>query len=395
MKITAVKTYKLSVPTGQEIDDSKTGQMHRSSTKTWLLLKLETDVGIDGWGDATGEWLVPMAEATLHDWIPLLLDRNPVEVVALTEDVAARSPWKGGPVFGTALAAVNMALYDITGKAWKVPVHTLLGGKRRDRIRCYSNGGNYTDPAKAVESALKNKARGWAGTKGNPLEGRTWPMDMAAVEVSSDCVQAVREAVGDDHEILLDAHGSPIPELSIALAQRIARFRPLFFEEPVKVGSVDALAEVSRQSPIPIATGEKLFTVEAFRPLIDRRACAVLQPDVTHCFGITTMLEIARLAEYQQMLMAPHNTCSPVGHAATLQADAVMNNFLIQEVTGVYFQCYDRYADHDWVVADGHLNVSDRPGLGIEVKEVDIAAMPYQRMPYRQYHHEDGSWKGW
>ena len=395
MKITTAKTYKFSVPTGQEIRDEKTGHLHCSTSKAWLLLKLETDVGIDGWGDASGEWLVPMAEATLHDWIPLLLERNPLEVVALTEDVVRRSPWPGGAVFGTAAAAVNMALYDIAGKAWKVPVHTLLGGKRRNRIRCYSNGGNYRDPAKAVESALKLKERGWAGTKGNPMEGRSWPMDMQAVENTAACMQAVRDAVGEDHDILLDAHGSPTPELSIALARRVAPIRPLFYEEPVKVGSVEALADVARESDIPIATGEKLVTVDSFRPLIDRRACAVLQPDVTRCFGITTLLEIARWAEHQQMLMAPHNVCSPVGHAATLQADAVINNFLIQEVTGIYFEQYHRYADHDWVLENGHLNVSERPGLGIEVKEADIATMPYERMPYRQYRHDDGSWKGW
>ena len=102
--------------------------------------------------------------------------------------------------------------------------------------------------------------------------------------------------MGPDFDILLDAHGSPTPELSIEFAQRVAPFKPLFLEEPVKVGSLEALMEVTRKSPIPIATGEKLFTIGDFKPLIDKRACAALQPDVTHCFGITTLVDIAKLA---------------------------------------------------------------------------------------------------
>ena len=237
--------------------------------------------------------------------------------------------------------------------------------------------------------------RGFAGIKGNPLETRTTPLDPEALEHSVACVAAMRQAVGPAFEILLDIHGSPMPELSIAYAGAVAPYRPLFLEEPVKVGSVDALAEVSRKSPVPIATGEKLFTVAQFKELTDRRACAVLQPDIAHCFGIHRLLEVARLAEAQQMLMAPHNVYGPVGHAATIHADAATPNFLIQETTAGYFARFSAYAEHPFTVTDGYLNVPMEPGLGIEVKEADIAKLPYRPMPYRQYRHADGSWKGW
>ena len=231
--------------------------------------------------------------------------------------------------------------------------------------------------------------------KANPLETRTWPCDQSAVELSTACVAAIREAMGSHFDILLDTHGSPTVELALAFAHRVAPYRPLFLEEPIKVGSVEALMEVSRKSPIPVATGEKLFSLRDFLPLIEQRACAYLQPDATHCFGITTLLGIAQRAEENQMLMAPHNVGGPIAHAATLHADAVMNNFLIQETTEVFFDQFSRYAEHDWTIEDGYINISNEPGLGVQVKEADLAKLPYEPLAYRQYRYADGSWKGW
>lgn len=395
MKIAAIKTFKFSVPTSQDVKDAHTNELLCSRKKPWLFLKLETDAGIAGWGEASSEWLVPSVEATLHDWARLLIGRDPTQVVALSEDIPNRIPWKGGPVFAAAVSAINMALYDITGKAWGVPVHSILGGKRRERIRVYSNGGSFSSPGEAVECAQKVAAAGYAGVKANPLENRTWPIDECAVEHSVACVAAIREAMGPVFDILLDAHGSPSPELAISLAHRVEPYRPLFLEEPVKTGSLESLLEVSRKSPIPIAMGEKLFSLNEFKPFVEKRACAYLQPDVKHCFGINRLLAIAQRAEENQMLMAPHNVGGPIAHAATLHAVAVINNFLIQETTGVFFDQYARYAEHDWKIEDGYTNVSEEPGLGVNVKEADIAQLPYEPLPYRQYRHADGSWKGW
>ena len=146
---------------------------------------------------------------------------------------------------------------------------------------------------------------------------------------------------------------------------------------------------------MPIATGEKLFTLSQFLPLIERRACAYLQPDVCHCFGLTGLVEIGRAAREAQMLMAPHNAGGPLALAAALAADAVTPNFLIQEVGDVWFRRFGDYVEHDWAIAGGHINVSDAPGLGVTVKKGDIEKLPYEPMAYRQYRHGDGSWKGW
>jgi galactonate dehydratase len=152
---------------------------------------------------------------------------------------------------------------------------------------------------------------------------------------------------------------------------------------------------VSRKSAVPIATGEKLFHLRDFLPLIEVRACAYLQPDVCHCFGITGLVEIGRAAREAQMQMAPHNAGGPLALAATLTADAVTPNFLIQEMGDAWFRRFGDYVEHDWSIADGYINVSDAPGLGVTVKEQDIAGLPYVPMPYRQYRYADGSWKGW
>ena len=396
MKITAVRTYPLSVPTGQEIRDPGTGELICSTHKSWLFLKLETDAGIHGWGEGSGEYLVPSVEPLLQQLAPLLLDQDPTRVEALTDDVANFAPWKGGPIIGTAVAAINTALYDIAGKAWGVPVHTILGGKRRDRIQVYASGGLVESaPDEAAETAKEHLANGYAGVKGNPLESRRAPMDLAAIDRSLECIAAVREAIGPEPAILLDTHGSPTPELSIEFARRVAPYAPMFLEAPTKVGSVDALVDVTERSPIPVATGEQLFAVREFEELIQRRACAFLQPDITHCFGLTAFREIAQRADRQQMLMAPHNVAGPVGNAAAFHASAAIPNFLILEMVPTYFARFDQYAEHDWQIADGYLNVSDRPGLGLEVKEADIAKLPHEPMAFRQYRHEDGSWKGW
>ena len=395
MKITATKTYAFSVPTGQTLSDEYTGELISSTSKAWLFFKIETDAGLSGWGEGSGEWLVPAVEATLKEWDVLLVGRDPMQYKELCEDIQNRLPWKGGPVFGTAIAAIDTALHDLAGKAWNVPVHVLLGGKRRDKIRVYSNGGSFASPQEAAAGARHTKALGFAGVKGNPLENRTWPMDAAAIEHSVACVEAMRREVGTDFDILLDAHGSPTPEMSIEFARRVADYRPLFLEEPVKTGSVEALLEVTHKSPVPIATGEKLFTLDQFQPLITARACAYLQPDLTHCFGLTGLLAIAQAAEAEQMLMAPHNAGGPLCTAATLQADALMNNFLIQETNHFWLSIYDSYVEHDWQVQDGYIALSDAPGLGVEVKEADISTLLYEPMAYRQYRHADGSWKGW
>ena len=393
MKITGIRIYKFThVGEGQTITGDRGELLPATPAKDWLFLKIETDAGISGWGEGSGEWLTSPVEAMLRDWEPLLVGRDPLGIRAITDDLQNRSPWKGGAVPGTAVAAVDIALHDLAGKAWGVPVHTLLGGARRDRIRVYS-GGDFSSPDAAAASALKVQAAGYAGVKGNPLEERLWAMDEQALANSTSVVAAIRKAAGPGFDIMLDTHGSPHPELSIEYARRVAPYRPLFLEEPCKVGSLEALLDVSRNSPVPIATGEKIFDLPGFEPLIRARAVSFLQPDIGHSFGLGNYMEIARRAEQQQILMAPHLGVGGLLYVASLHADAATPNFLIQE--SHQLQHFARYMEHDLRIEGGYVNTPGGPGLGVEVKEADIAGLPHVPMEYRQYRHEDGSWKGW
>lgn len=393
MKITGLQQFKFSVPTGNPSRDPATGALLGSVTKPWLFVKLTTDVGIDGWGEGTGEWLVDSVEATLASWKELVVGRDPLLTRAITDDIVNRIPWRGGPVFGTAIAALSMALFDVAGKAWQAPVHALLGGKRRDRVRVYRGGSLFESPEQAVAIARAAAEAGYAGVKGNPLEFRSWPMDGSSVSDCVACVKGVRETMGESFDVMLDCHGSPTPELALQFAESVAPYRPLFLEEPLKVGSIEALAAMHRRSPVPIATGEKLFSREQFQAIIARRACAFLQPDLSHSFGIPAMVDVARAAELEQILMAPHMAGGPLMYAATLHVDAVTPNFLIQETN--YFEQFALCAEHDWRIAQGYVNVSDLPGLGVTVKEQELGKLRYEPLPFRQYRHADGSWKGW
>ena len=396
MRITRIKTYMFNVGTAQGQPEPKSGERRFSAFKTWLFLKLESDAGLSGWGEGSGEWLSPIVRTALHEWEELLVGRDPLDVTAICDDIADRLPWKGGPVLGSAIAAINMALYDLAGKALKVPVYQLLGGRKRDRVRIYHSAINFSSIERARADARAAVEAGARALKGNPLESRTSPVDHRALEWSTRIVGAVRDEVGPDIELMLDAHGSPNPALSIAYAHMVAPYRPLFLEEPCKVGSVSALKEISLKSPVPIATGEKLFSFREFKEVIDARACAFLQPDVSHSFGLDQYLHVARLADDAQMLMAPHNASGPIHFAALMHADSAIANLLIQEAPGTWFDGFRQYVDHDFCLEDGYVLLPDRPGLGIEVKEDQVARLPYaERMSYRQYRHADGSWKGW
>ncbi|MBM4026898.1 MAG: mandelate racemase/muconate lactonizing enzyme family protein [Planctomycetes bacterium] len=398
MRITGIRTYMFNVATSQRpATDAASGQVLSSQFKTWLFLKIETDVGICGWGEGSGEWLSPMVRTTLHEWEPLLVGRDPTDIGVLWEDVQNRLPWKGGPVFGSAIAAIDMALHDITGKAWGVPVYKLLGGRRRDRVKVYDGALFFSGSAEdARQMARESVGQGFNGLKGNPLEGRTWPMERREVERCAEILYAVRQEVGPYVELMLDCHGNPSPELALAFARLIADAGPLFIEEPCKVGSVDALAQISERSVVPIAMGEKLFTFREFKEIIDRRACAYLQPDISHSFGLTNFVRVAHAAAEQQMLMAPHNAGGPIYFSALMHADAAIENLLIQEANRAWFRRFAEWADHDWVLKDGFIELNDRPGLGLEIREEAVAAERYDSaMAFRQYRYADGSWKGW
>jgi galactonate dehydratase len=367
-----------------------------AGTRNWLFVKVETDRGLHGWGEGSLEWWEDAVEAAVHVLERLLVGQDPLRVGALHVELVRRLGWRGGPIHGSAVAAIDQALWDIAGKARGVPVHELLGGALRDRVRAYASGGyTFADAEQAVELARTWTGRGFDVSKANPAEARRTPIDDAAIDQTLAVMQAVRSALGPGVDLLLDCHGSPTPPMALRLAEAVAPFRPLFLEEPVQSGDLAALLEVSRKSPVPIATGEKLVSREEFRPIVDRRAASVVQPDLSHAYGITGVLRIAQLAEDRQVWVAPHNSCGPVGTAAALHLDAVIPNFLIQEIATYALPYMARIARQAFAVREGYLDLPTGPGLGVDLDEEAIAANPPRPMPLRDYRHADGSWSGW
>lgn len=379
MLVTEIKTYRMW-----------------AGTRNWLFVKLETDAGVYGWGEGSLEMWDDVVETAIHNLSRLVIGRDPLDVGAINFDLNRRSGWRGGAILGSAVSALDLALWDIIGKIHDLPVYRLLGGAHRQRMRAYLSGGyTFKSTQEAITLARAAIAQGFTALKANPAEARRTPFDYQAVEQTVDVLRALRETIGWEVDLLLDCHGSPTPPLGSMLAEAIAPYRPLFLEEPAQDSDVSGTVEVARKSPVPIATGEKVTTIQAFRELCERRAAAILQPDIVHVGGITGMMRIAAMAESFQVWIAPHNATGPVGTSAVLHAAAAMPNFMIQEIGLYALPFFDQILRKPIKIEDGFFLLPDGPGLGVELNEEAIAVNPPQPMPLREYRHSDGSWSGW
>jgi galactonate dehydratase len=379
MKVTTIKTYRMW-----------------AGTRNWLFVKVETDSGLYGWGEGSLEWWDEVVESAIKTLSRLVIGRDPLERRAIHFDLYRRYSWSGGAILGSAISAIDLALWDLAGKIHDVPVYQLLGGAQRTQMRAYLSGGYlFSTPDEAIELAQKWGARGFTAMKANPAEKRRTPLDYQAIEETVAILAALREAVGWEIDLLLDCHGSPTPPFAIQLAQAIAPYRPMFLEEPTQDGDIGALREVARQSVIPIAGGEKLTSIHAFREVCEQKAATILQPDVLHVGGITGLLRIAEMLESYQVWVAPHNATGPIGAVASLHVDAVIPNFLIQEIGAYVFPYYEDILKTPIRLENGYFHLTDTPGLGIELDEDAFAKHPPRPMTLRDYRHADGSWSGW
>jgi galactonate dehydratase len=356
-----------------------------------MFIKIITDEGIHGWGEALGDKARVHAEA-VRALEPQLIGEDPGRIVHLFQSMMRGAFWRGGPTLCAALSAVEIALWDIQGKRLGVPVYQLLGGPTRDRIRVYSHL-HGSDPALLAKGAAEIKAKGHTALKLCPFN-QTHPIDhYSHVQQAADRVAAIREAVGWDFDIMLDFHGRSTPAMSILMEEAMRPSRPFFIEEPVLPENADALARVAAQSKTPIATGERLFLKYGFREVLAKGACAIIQPDPCICGGILEATHIAAMADAHYVSVAPHNPYGPINLAAALHVDAVIPNFLIQE----YIHLGEGYLKQPFVVKDGYIDLPTGPGLGIEVDEAYVASIPLgeQRDPGVWRHEDDGSVADW
>ena len=383
-----------------KVTDVTTFLANPGGLKNLCFVKVETDEGLHGWGECyTQSDRDLQITAHVDALTRYLIGRDPANIKHFLQvaydDFASR---RGGMDFYCAISGIEQALWDIQGKALGVPVHKLIGGACRGKIRVYANGWSapYGDAGTAdalAAEAVKMVEKGFTAVKFDPVPGpwRTL-VDKEVERTTVENVRAVREAVGPDVDVLLDMHRRLAPMHAVRIARDIEEYRPFWYEEPVLAENVDALAEAKRQTGIPVVTGEALYGKFEFREVFEEQAADIINPDVCNVGGILELKEIAAMAEAYFVAVSPHNyNSTTVGLAATMKVSAAIPNFLITE----YFMNLDAFgkevAVEPFEVVDGYIELPDAPGLGIELDEEALARYPYQQQPargVRQYYEE-------
>lgn len=358
----------------------------------WLLLRIQTDRDVCGWGEATLEGRSRTVETMLHEMGRWLVGQDPRRIEHIWQNLHRGAFYRGGPVHGSALSGVDIALWDLLGRHLGTPIHQLLGGRVRDRIRLYAwtDAGTADDYVNSVRAVRQD--RGLTAFKYNATGAMRPLSSAAALKAATDRLAALRAAAGPEVDIAVDFHG----RLSRADARRLLRLLephgPLFVEEPVLPGDPDTLRDVACSTCIPIAAGERLVTRWEFQPLIERRAVAIVQPDTAHAGGISETRRIAAMAESRDILFAPHCPLGPVALAACLQLDAVTPNFLIQE----HVTLGESLLRTPFAPRDGYLPVPEGPGLGIEIDEDKLARECFDGVwDNPRFMAEDGGFAEW
>lgn len=358
--------------------------------RNWVFVKVETDQdGLWGWGEASLEWKTRAVAGAVADFEPMLLGEDPARIEHLYQKMYRQSFWRVGVIGMSAISGIEQALWDIRGKALNVPVYELLGGRVRDRVRMYTHlgGGDMKavyearddDPSAMVDLARQVVAQGYGAVKvllTPPTESLN---SIAAYRQAERRMEALRNGLGEAVDIMVDCHGRHFPANAVEFCRILAPYRPYFIEEPVPPENVEAMAEVRRASPVPVATGERLVTRFEFRPLLEKQACHVIQPDLCHCGGLWEARKIAAMAEAYYVGVAPHNPLGPVANAAALHFALATPNFLIQEDMLGDVPWRWEVVRHDLKSEAGHWLPSDRPGLGIEVDEAAAARHPFEQ----------------
>lgn len=353
----------------------------------WVFVKIETDSGIHGWGEATLEHRAHTVAQAVEELERGLVGRDLDDIQAWWQDAYRDAYWRGGPVLTSALSAVEMALWDIKGKALGVPVYQLLGGKVRSEAQCYANAwfANAQTPDDFARMAVETVAEGYGALKWDPFGIAFRTISTAELRDTMKNIEAVHDAVGDSADLMIEAHG----RFELQAAQRVAHaledLEILFLEEPLIPGNLTNYARLRQSTSTPISLGERLYTRWDFREVFDLGCADYVQPDVSHAGGIWEVRTIAAMAEAWQTAFAPHNPSGPVANAATLQIAACTPNFTYLETVATDVPWRLDVADESHVIRDGVAHISDAPGLGVDLDEKELVKHPYVVRDTRQF----------
>lgn len=368
----------------------------------WLFLKIETDEGIIGWGEPVIEGKAATVKTAVDELMEYLLGKDPMNIEDHWNVMYRAGFYRGGPILMSAIAGIDQALWDIKGKYYNAPVHQLLGGKARDKMKVYSwIGGDR--PAEVGEAARKMKEQGFLAVKMNATEELQYVDSYEKIDAAIARIAAVREAVGPGMGIGIDFHGRVHKPMAKILAKELEPFRPMFIEEPVLPENNEDLREIAQHVSIPIATGERMFSKWQFKTLLKDGYVDIIQPDVSHAGGITECKKIISMAEAFDVAAAPHCPLGPIALAACLQVDATCHNAFIQEQSlGIHYNQGSDLLDYlsDKTVfqyKDGYVDIPSKPGLGIEINEAHVRKMAEEGHNWRNpvWRHTDGSVAEW
>jgi galactonate dehydratase len=355
--------------------------------RNWVFVKVETDEpGLFGWGEATLEWKTRAVVGAIEDLAPLLIGRDPRDIEQAVRVMTKQSFWRLGAVGMSAVSGIELALWDILGKHLDVPVWRLLGGQVRDKVGVYTHLGMgdmravyETDSASAlVERAREVVESGYRAFKAVFVPYTHYHAPLPHVDKVARMMEAMRSAVGDDIEIMVDFHGRPASAgAALAYIEALAPGRPMFVEEPVPPGDFSSLSRIAENTSIPLATGERLIDRGEFEALFATGAIDIVQPDICHCGGLLEAKKVAARAETLGIGVAPHNPLGPIAGVAALHFAVSTPNHVIQEEMVGAVPWYFDVVQGPIRMVDGFWQVPDAPGLGIVVDETECAKHPY------------------
>ncbi|MGC5334139.1 galactonate dehydratase [Micromonospora sp. DT62] len=367
----------------------------------WLFVRVETSSGIVGWGEATCEGRSETVRTAVEQLSELLVGRDALRIEDHWQVMTKGSFYRGGPILASAVAGLDQALWDIAGKHFGAPVHQLLGGPVRDRIRVYGWVGG-DEPSEVRDQIAAAVATGLTAVKMNASGRMSTVASVAEIDGVVQRVAAAREVLGDERDVAVDFHG----RFTLATARRVAPllepYRPFFLEEPVVPENSHLIGEFVRCTTTPVSTGERLYNRQEFLPVL-QAGIAVAQPDLSHAGGITEVRKIAALAEVYDVQLAPHCPLGPIALAACLQVGFATPNYLIQEQSiGIHYNLGAEVLDYcldktPLTFVDGYVERLTAPGLGIEIDEHAVRAADKRGHAWRSptWRHRDGSYAEW
>lgn len=382
MKITQLTTYRVA--------------------PRWMFLKIDTDEGISGWGEPVLEGRALTVETAVREFGATLIGKDPRRINDHWQSMYRGHFYRGGAVLMSAIAGIDQALWDIAGKALGVPVHELLGGRVRDRMKVYSWVGG-DRPGDVVENMQRLVEGGFDTFKLNGCEEMAMLDSARAVDAAVTLPASVRDALGMSVDFGLDFHGRVAMPMAKSLLRELAPLRPLFVEEPVLAEQAECYARLAAFTAIPLAAGERMYSRFEFKRVLEQGGIAILQPDLSHAGGITECVKIAAMAEAYDVALAPHCPLGPVALAACLQVDLVAHNAMLQEQSmGIHYNRGGELLDYvlnkeDFRIEGGYMQALSKPGLGVEVDEERVVHASRNAPDWHNpaWRHADGSVAEW